>query len=393
MPASSWPPSSGAPSTPPAGVAAPAATLFVDGVRRVDAQVWVDDPEAQTPARPVRLVRRGRDLLLPRRRRPPGGAPRCGAASSRRPSTPSTSSPAAGRYAVDVDRGEAEPAAGAGAEPAGAGPAQRGRGRSGRRTGAGTARGATTTCSSSTARCAAGDRLPATSATSRPTTRPTWSPDQNAVVAALGPGQRTPMFRLTSTGGWSRYTWYLRLPCPPGAPWAGIVRLECSAEPRRRGGGGARAGARQVTLARYASAGLQGLPRPAEPVPDRRPRAMRCAAGSGTRECCTGRCVRRRAARSTRRRAAWWIRRGGPSLVLAANVAFGACSVHPRRHVSLDMHGKPRRTSGEPSPARSRRPSARQPVAQAAGPAHRTADRRPHRRLRPDHPHERPAPA
>jgi hypothetical protein len=46
------------------------------------------------------------------------------------------------------------------------------------------------------------------------------------VVTALRPGQRTPVFHLgTVWGGWS---WYLRLPGGTGAPWAGIVRVECS---------------------------------------------------------------------------------------------------------------------------------------------------------------------
>ncbi len=46
------------------------------------------------------------------------------------------------------------------------------------------------------------------------------------VVPALTAGQRTPVFGLgTAWGGWS---WYLRLPGRPGAPWAGIVRVECS---------------------------------------------------------------------------------------------------------------------------------------------------------------------
>jgi hypothetical protein len=48
------------------------------------------------------------------------------------------------------------------------------------------------------------------------------------VVAELGPGERTPVFRLA--GSWERHTWYLRLPCPPGAPWAGVVRIECRAD-------------------------------------------------------------------------------------------------------------------------------------------------------------------
>jgi hypothetical protein len=47
------------------------------------------------------------------------------------------------------------------------------------------------------------------------------------VVTALRPGQRTPVFAMGPTwgGGWS---WYLRLPNGSGAPWAGIVRIECS---------------------------------------------------------------------------------------------------------------------------------------------------------------------
>ena len=29
---------------------------------------------------------------------------------------------------------------------------------------------------------------------------------------------------------WDRHSWYLRLPCAPGAPWAGVVRVECAAD-------------------------------------------------------------------------------------------------------------------------------------------------------------------
>jgi hypothetical protein len=47
-----------------------------------------------------------------------------------------------------------------------------------------------------------------------------------AVVTSLKPAQRTPVFHLgTVWGGWS---WYLRLPGGSGAPWSGIVRVECS---------------------------------------------------------------------------------------------------------------------------------------------------------------------
>jgi uncharacterized protein len=49
-----------------------------------------------------------------------------------------------------------------------------------------------------------------------------------AVVTALRPGQRSPVFTFGTA--WGGHSWYLRLPGPPGAPWAGIVRGECSTE-------------------------------------------------------------------------------------------------------------------------------------------------------------------
>lgn len=79
-------------------------------------------------------------------------------------------------------------------------------------------------------------------------------PDLNALVGTLAAGQRTPVF-LAGTN-WDRHTWYLRLPGaagPAAAPWAGIVRIECSAdlpasEVIRL------AGLSQVCLGRFASA-------------------------------------------------------------------------------------------------------------------------------------------
>jgi hypothetical protein len=53
-------------------------------------------------------------------------------------------------------------------------------------------------------------------------------PQLNALVGALKPGQRTPVFLLATS--WQRYSWYLRLPGDPGSPWAGIVRIECSSD-------------------------------------------------------------------------------------------------------------------------------------------------------------------
>jgi hypothetical protein len=72
-------------------------------------------------------------------------------------------------------------------------------------------------------------------------------PALGSVVAALGPGQRTPVFGLGTS--WERHTWYLRLPCAPGAPWAGVVRVEASAGPESL----ALAAASQAILPRYAS--------------------------------------------------------------------------------------------------------------------------------------------
>ncbi len=70
------------------------------------------------------------------------------------------------------------------------------------------------------------------------------------VVTALAPAQRTPLFVTQSS--WSRYSWYLRLPGRTGHPWAGVVRCEASAdlalaEARRL------ADTTAATLPRYAS--------------------------------------------------------------------------------------------------------------------------------------------
>ena len=53
-------------------------------------------------------------------------------------------------------------------------------------------------------------------------------PEQAGVVAALQPGQRSPAFAMGTS--WRRNSWYLRLAGAPGAPWSGVVRLECSAD-------------------------------------------------------------------------------------------------------------------------------------------------------------------
>ena len=75
-------------------------------------------------------------------------------------------------------------------------------------------------------------------------------PDQHAMIGRLQTGQRTPVFRMGTS--WDRYSWYLRLPCLPSAPWSGIVRVECSPDlPVREVV--ALANLSQVTLVRFAS--------------------------------------------------------------------------------------------------------------------------------------------
>jgi hypothetical protein len=75
--------------------------------------------------------------------------------------------------------------------------------------------------------------------------------DLHALVGALRPGQRTPVFLMGTS--WERYTWYLRLPGGSGAPWAGVVRIECSAD-LKPADAIELAGVSQRCLGRFASA-------------------------------------------------------------------------------------------------------------------------------------------
>ena len=53
-------------------------------------------------------------------------------------------------------------------------------------------------------------------------------PELHALVGKLNATERTPVFLMGTS--WERFSWYLRLPCLPAAPWAGVVRLECSSD-------------------------------------------------------------------------------------------------------------------------------------------------------------------
>lgn len=50
--------------------------------------------------------------------------------------------------------------------------------------------------------------------------------DLNAMVGRLDPHQRTPVFLMGTT--WVRHSWYLRLPSVGGPPWSGVVRVEAA---------------------------------------------------------------------------------------------------------------------------------------------------------------------
>jgi hypothetical protein len=52
--------------------------------------------------------------------------------------------------------------------------------------------------------------------------------DQRELLGQLAPGERTPVFRIASS--WIRHSWYLRLPGGGRGPMAGVVRCECAAE-------------------------------------------------------------------------------------------------------------------------------------------------------------------
>ena len=93
-----------------------------------------------------------------------------------------------------------------------------------------------------------------------------------------------------AAGSWERCTWYLRLPAAPGAPWAGVVRVECGPdlEPSRGGGAGRRqpGDAAPVRLRR-----LQGPAGAAEPLPDRRAGTGASTPAGRADRAATGRCA------------------------------------------------------------------------------------------------------
>jgi hypothetical protein len=218
------------PVEPDPALTLPDAVLFVDGVRRTDAQVWVDEPDgsaspalcASYAAGAVCCCRDGgAHLLRPEIRRglftTSADAIDVGTSAGTyrgiRVEAGGRVDPAqALSAAVQKDMGEAELLVAASA-----------------RDGHGTGHDLLVVDGPLRGR----QHLPRALGFVKTHGRRYLPAEVGGVVAELRAGQRTPVFRMGSSGSESmiaRYSWYLRLPCGPGAPWAGVARVECSAE-------------------------------------------------------------------------------------------------------------------------------------------------------------------
>lgn len=242
VPAARW-----APIDPPGTGLAPDAVLFVDGVRRVDAQVWIDDAQESLAvcasyAAGVVCSCAGEGAHLA------GGEVRRGLFTT-------TADPADIVTGAGVYTAEQTP------PRPGVAPAQV---LSWALQGA-LARLEDEVADVARARPGAGgsdllvvdgplgrrQHLPRTIGFAK-SHRSTYLPAElGGIVARLRPGQRTPVFALSAPR--DVHSWYLRLPGAPDAPWAGIVRVEAAAA----AGSIELAAVSQVTLVRFASTGYK----------------------------------------------------------------------------------------------------------------------------------------
>lgn len=247
------PPERWRPLSPTPGVTPPGAILFVDGVRRIEARVWIDDVSSGSPATEASAAicasyaagvvcccdssgahflsaetRRGLVTIAPHADDIVTGCGRFEAThASPNPAMPlavTLSSALQARLAdleLLVAAGAREGHAAAGDDLLVVDGPLKGR-----------------------------DHLPRTLGYIKSHLASYLPTDQHSMVGTLKAGQRTPVFRIGQR--WERYSWYFRLPCLPSAPWAGIVRVECSSElpvPDVV----ALANLSQVTLVRFAS--------------------------------------------------------------------------------------------------------------------------------------------
>ncbi|MBB6347179.1 hypothetical protein ACWGH8_21510 [Nonomuraea muscovyensis] len=212
------PPADWKPVTPGAGASAPETLLVADGVRRIDARVWVHDPDTPMPvpgiaasyaAGIVRCGPAGADLAAIEVNRT------LISASPHTPEVKTTHATYQPSKAADASFEELSLALQRQVTQLEVDLAVRHRSRSDDLLLVdGPLRGRT--------------HLPRTVGYIKTHHTAYLPPPQSAVVAALMPRQRTPVFLMGTS--WRRHAWYVRLPVQSSAPWAGVARCEASAE-------------------------------------------------------------------------------------------------------------------------------------------------------------------
>jgi hypothetical protein len=227
---------------PDPAVALPPALLFVDGVRRIEARVWIDDESPAGPATDataalcasyaagvVCCCAAGAHLVVAKLRRglfsvaphasdilTRAGGYKAHHVRIKRAGAPvmaTLSQSLQGRLA-EVEAIAAAEARGMSGDAGAAPPGHPGNSASDLLIVDGPLRGR--------------DRLPRALGYIKSHHATYLPPELNALVATLTPGQRTPAFHMGTS--WDRHSWYLRLPGPTGAPWSGVVRIECAAD-------------------------------------------------------------------------------------------------------------------------------------------------------------------
>ncbi|GAA5070009.1 hypothetical protein HNP84_001855 [Thermocatellispora tengchongensis] len=217
VPAAKW-----GPVTPAPGTSVPAVLLIADGVRRIDARVWIDDPDGAMPA-PGIAASYAAGLV---RCEPGAGNAAVLAALEVRRSLFSPS-PHVADVVTGVGRYSARPAADGSVEALSLALQQQVT--------------ALEVELAASYRAGGGQELLLVDGPLRGRTHLSGTvgyikthhtaylpPPQAAVVSALRGGQRTPVFQMGTS--WRRHAWYLRLPTASTAPWAGIARCEAGAD-------------------------------------------------------------------------------------------------------------------------------------------------------------------
>ncbi len=212
---------------PSATAREPATVLFVDGVRRVDARVWIEDPDGD--AQPGICASFG------------AGVARCGAGRRAEVIHPSVGR---GVFSASPHAAEIVTRHGAYAAHVANGPSPKDlwlalQERMARRE-VEAAEAARRECPEPDDALVVVDgplsgrqHVPGTVGMVKTHEVAYLPPPLHALVSTLGAGERTPIFTIGSR--WSRHSWYLRLPGGADAPWAGVVRVECSTEVARPG--------------------------------------------------------------------------------------------------------------------------------------------------------------